>query len=369
MSQILTNVEYKTIGDQLTSSEFNDVVEAVDNNAQDAEPILASMEYIDEDITDIEQTHINNIQSYTVDNLPILSIEGTPAFSVEMGRPIYFKNGAWCRMHDDFPLNNLTEVDVFIVMGQSNGDGKADYANLSTEIKDIPRSDILIHSASLENDGSYIPGSWQVIDPGVNTSVQGGKFGPELGMADTINGYVNNPTEDPDFNKPVYILKFTKGGMSLAVEWDSEHADNIAYQGMIKTFDDGRSQIVDDGHIYNIRGVIWYQGESDAITQTYAESYQSNFVSLINDIRVKLNSPNLPFVAVKVGAGPTKTGDFPYIDTVRSAIQNVADDENVDNVDTLDALDYTFRSDDVHLNSDGMYQLGIDSVSKLRSMF
>ena len=366
MTQINTTVSHKIIGDDLTAVEFNQVVNAVDNNAQHAEPLLSAIENVSDNIDYIEQTNINSVQSYTIDQLPILDIEGTPAFSVEMGRPIYFKDGAWYRMHDDLPLSDLTEVDMFIVMGQSNADGKGNFTNLSSEIQGLDRSDILINASSLDAGGVYIPSTWEVINPGINTAAQLGKIGPELGLADTIKSIVDAGS-DPDFNKPVSILKFAKGGSSLAVDWDSEHIDNVAYQGMITTFDDAPNQIIDNGYIFNIRGLIWYQGESDSQIQDRADAYQSNFVNFVDGVRNYLKIPDLPIVAVKVGVGPTKTSSFPYIDTVRQAIQNVADlDENID---VLDALNYTFRSDDVHLDADSLYQIGIDSVNKLRGMY
>ena len=50
---------------------------------------------------------------------------------------------------------------------------------------------------------------------------------------------------------------------------------------------------------YNIKGVVWYQGESNAI---YASNYATVFKGLINDWRNQWNKPSLPFLFVQLPA-------------------------------------------------------------------
>jgi hypothetical protein len=370
MPQITTTVPSKFSGDTLTADELNNVISTVQNNSQNAESRLTASEssYTSSAsiVSDIEQVHINNIQTYTIANLPVLNVNGTPAFSSEMQRPIYFKDGEWYRIYDDFRMNDATLVDMFITMGQSNADGKADFSALDPALAGLNRSGILNYSSSVDSgDKSVILGEWEVMNPGVNTAAQGGKFGPEVGFADTVKAIVDGGG-DSNYSTPVAMMKFAKGSTSLAEDWSHTYINNYMYKGMEKALPDSREKLIDNGKVFNIRGVIWYQGESDSQDQAEANSYEANLTAFIGDVRTQLGIPTLPFIIVKVGVQSSELTNFPYIATVRQASQDVADDDVY--IKTLDALDYTFRSDGVHLNAAGQYQLGIDIVSKFREL-
>ncbi|KAK9109305.1 hypothetical protein Sjap_017365 [Stephania japonica] len=45
-----------------------------------------------------------------------------------------------------------------------------------------------------------------------------------------------------------------------------------------------------------VRAVLWYQGESDTLSQADAESYRGNLEKLFSDFRNDLNSPALPII-------------------------------------------------------------------------
>ncbi|KAK9135859.1 hypothetical protein Syun_015189 [Stephania yunnanensis] len=48
-----------------------------------------------------------------------------------------------------------------------------------------------------------------------------------------------------------------------------------------------------------VRAVLWYQGESDTVSQADAESYRGNLEKLFSDFRDDLNSPALPIIQVR----------------------------------------------------------------------
>ena len=50
---------------------------------------------------------------------------------------------------------------------------------------------------------------------------------------------------------------------------------------------------------FNIKGIIWYQGEDDA---GQAATYKKKFESLITDYRTKWNKPDLPFIYVQLSS-------------------------------------------------------------------
>ncbi|KAI8370036.1 SGNH hydrolase-type esterase domain-containing protein [Choanephora cucurbitarum] len=51
-----------------------------------------------------------------------------------------------------------------------------------------------------------------------------------------------------------------------------------------------------------VAGVLWYQGESDAIKSTNADNYASFFQNWISELRRDLDQPNLPVVFVQIGS-------------------------------------------------------------------
>ncbi|MEJ1974608.1 MAG: sialate O-acetylesterase [Lacunisphaera sp.] len=56
---------------------------------------------------------------------------------------------------------------------------------------------------------------------------------------------------------------------------------------------------------FGLKGVIWYQGESNAVTEAQALEYKTLFPALIADWRSRWNRPELPFLYVQLSAFST----------------------------------------------------------------
>ena len=66
---------------------------------------------------------------------------------------------------------------------------------------------------------------------------------------------------------------------------------------------------------YPLRGVIWYQGESNANTREQALRYREQFPALINQWRRQWNAPDLPFLWVQLAnfsSGADTATDSPW---------------------------------------------------------
>jgi hypothetical protein len=355
MSQQNTSIPSKNTGEQLSSSEFNDLNTVVNSNSSDAEPRLSNFESSsaanDSSLTTVEGTDSGYVQKYSTPNLPTGLNNGVMAYDTSSEIPVYTKSSLWYRASDDVALNSLTEVDLFLVMGQSNADGKADINNLDPAKAGLNRSDIQMYASSANNTPTFIPGTWGVMNPGTNTAQAGNRFGPEVGFADSVKAIVDGGG-NAYYSNPVAILKFAKGSTKLSTDWDSNNANNFMYDGMVKAIPDGKFSLGQAGFRFNIKGLIWYQGESDAFNQTDADNYEDNLNALFADIRTRLLVPNLPIIICKIdyAANPPT-----YLTEVRAALQAVSDaDSNIDIVDTSGLG----RRDDVHLNATGMYSLG-----------
>lgn len=51
-----------------------------------------------------------------------------------------------------------------------------------------------------------------------------------------------------------------------------------------------------------IKGVLWYQGESDTLTQHDADAYQASMETLIKNVRQDLGLPSLPIIQVTLNS-------------------------------------------------------------------
>jgi surface protein len=113
MAQTNTTIPTKSVGDQLTSAEFNELNSVVNTNSADAEPRLTSIETtnasIDSRLTAVE-TLPNTVPSFENANLPQTAANGSVAYDTDNGIIAYHKDGAWYKFSDN-------SEDIFVVIG------------------------------------------------------------------------------------------------------------------------------------------------------------------------------------------------------------------------------------------------------------
>ncbi|HUR55652.1 MAG TPA: sialate O-acetylesterase [Gemmataceae bacterium] len=202
--------------------------------------------------------------------------------------------------------------EVFVVAGQSNGDGRGKASELTGPLARWakPQDDVRIaYSCSklrgpvLTSDGFQpLQPGWSVAPgKGKPTKLPGGTFGPEVsfgrGMADHLKG------------KKVALIKFAEGGTSLAKDWTPEVKDRL-YPAFLDFTKKSLKELRDGGHAYALRGMIWHQGESDATLTT--DGYEKLLTAFIARVRTDLEAPDLPF-------GVGEVYDNGKRDTVRAA--------------------------------------------------
>lgn len=106
-----------------------------------------------------------------------------------------------------------------------------------------------------------------------------------------------------------------------------------------------------------IAGVLWYQGESDALPGT-AETYLQRFEKFVDDVRSSLGDPELPFITVQL-ANTENIDEWTREDAwnrLRDSQRLAA--EVIENVDVVAAADLP-RNDHVHLSGKGQRALGV----------
>lgn len=359
--QTTTSTKYHY--DPFTPGEYNNLIETIDDNAQDFEDRMVEIgppapSYQDRN-TVIQDTNTSNIKKYTTSQLPTGLTNGTIAYDLNAEIPVYTKFNQWFRITDEVDIHSLTEVDLFIVMGDSNADGEADINTLDPSLATKDRSGIVSNVSTIDEiTKELILGSWAQMnpsDPENNTSTSDGKFGPELGFVDTVKNIVDQGGNNL-YSKTPAILKFVKKDSSLNIDWDKE---GDVFKAMKDALPDSKFELGQSGYRFNVRGLIWYQGKSDTESQTDSEAYRRNLFTFIDKVRSELYSPDLPVMICKIAYEDGSENLPEYVESVRNGQQEVADGRHNVNIVDLQGS-YTYGNEGIYLDSGGMYNLGID---------
>ncbi|MDQ3813950.1 MAG: sialate O-acetylesterase [Armatimonadota bacterium] len=122
--------------------------------------------------------------------------------------------------------------------------------------------------------------------------------------------------------RPLALIKGSKGGTSLARDWKpgvhgQPETQGRCYRNFLETIRLATEQLKRDGHTFVVRGVLWHQGESDV--KSGQEIYQQRLTTFIARLREDLEKPELPVVIGEVFDNEGKR------DAVRRAQRAVAD--------------------------------------------
>ncbi|PHT30442.1 hypothetical protein CQW23_29909 [Capsicum baccatum] len=139
------------------------------------------------------------------------------------------------------------------------------------------------------------------------------------------------------------LVPCARGGTGM-YRWNR---GSYAYDDLIKR---AKFALKDGG---TIRGLLWYHGEGDIRKINGSSSYKNKFEKFVNDLRIDLNSPNLP-ILMAVLPYPKKPFEGPYIEVVRAAQWGI----NISNVIKFDAKGLEIGSDGIHLTTPAQIQLG-----------
>ena len=193
------------------------------------------------------------------------------------------------------PIDN--NFDLFIVAGQSNTDGRVLFA-------DAP--------SWLDQSNPINPNVkvWNSIDNQFNQFELGVDTGSNL--PNTTNWaydliFTHQYVEH--YNRPLYLVKRTKGGTPIYIDLDNIKGSwNIDFanipDGFAKLllelherYDAAKAFANSVGKSFNLKGILWHQGEGDyGIVDAY-NNYETNFSNVISYIRnVITDDPTLPII-------------------------------------------------------------------------
>jgi iduronate 2-sulfatase len=189
--------------------------------------------------------------------------------------------------------------DVYLLAGQSNMDGRGKAAELSEEQRQ-PFDHVII----FYRNPPFSSEGWKPLAPGYSvapgfrgSTLPSTTFGPEIGFARAL--IKSQP------NRSLALIKASKGGTSLAKDWNpgvrnQPGRQGACYSNFIATVALAMKALSNDGSTPTLRGLLWHQGEGDAAGGSSAEVYQQRLTTFIARVREDLGQPDLPVVVGEV---------------------------------------------------------------------
>ena len=167
--------------------------------------------------------------------------------------------------------------------------------------------------------------SQEFVKCGAMQGEAGGFFGPELGLAETLNELYPDET--------FFIIKWAWGGTNLYDEWrapSSKGSTGTFYMHFVKYVEASMEYLVSKNYNAKIEGMCWMQGESDSFSMETATDYESNLTDLIADIRKEFedyaSADGIAFVDAYIAATPTY---WVHYEAVNNSKQKVADASDI----------------------------------------
>jgi len=261
----------------------------------------------------------------------------------------------------------VTNVQVILVGGQSNADGRAPGqdlpktpVNLQAEFPNIP---IYVHTHGAPGNAEGSLGHLTTLHPGL-TQMPEGAFGPEILLGATLA-----PVVESRPGHRLALIKYAKGGSALCSDWkpdgSKEPADGPHYQIFQTVVQQGMEALKKEfpGAKIRCEAMIWVQGETDADRGTQvAETYASHLETFIRDIRATIR-PDLPFFLSQLswnqtGISAEGAKNRAGFERIRAAQARVAATVPGVTLVGTDTPEFSILPDGVHFSAEGQMALG-----------
>ncbi|QNN23470.1 sialate O-acetylesterase [Planctomycetales bacterium ZRK34] len=251
-------------------------------------------------------------------------------------------------------------IRVYLVGGQSNGDGRADVSGLPTVPVNLQAAqtdvEFFFHTQGAAHAGDS---TLTTLRPGMSESNQ---FGPEVTLGRTLADQITNP---------VAVIKYANGGTNLYSQWAAggdatttgDGAEYVTFQNTVVA---GLAALAaaHPADTIQLSGMVWMQGESDAGNTTYANAYAANLAAFIADVRLTFGA-DLPFVIGRLSSGQTAI-NATNLQTLRDAQNTVAAADALTGL--VDTDTFSLKSDHLHFDPAGQQSLGSAFAEELLTL-
>ncbi|KAI3684673.1 hypothetical protein L6452_33898 [Arctium lappa] len=226
--------------------------------------------------------------------------------------------------------NAAAEKSIFLLAGQSNMAGRGGVVNDTWDNyvppESFPDLSILRLSADL---------NWQLATEPLHRDIDTNKVcgvGPGMAFASSLL------RKDSSIGV-VGLVPCAVGGTNIS-EWGR---GGSLYKQLIR-----RAEAALEGG-GTIRGLLWFQGESDTVSREDAESYKTRMQNFVFHVRADLLLPVLPVIQVALASG-----EGAYVEMVREGQLGM----DLVNLRTIDAKGLNLEPDGLHLTTPSQVLLG-----------
>jgi len=251
------------------------------------------------------------------------------------------------------------KTPVILTAGQSNADGRVPLSDLPEELKDYKYCLWSYGSGDFETaTGEFSPFSPRVAKPKIEKS-----WG--------FDAVVYKQLEQL-WQRPFYVIKHTDGGTAIdpSCKWSTNglywSADSAFLNHTVSASHGGKSLLkaferqIDDclPHLpknYDIKVLIWHQGESD---QQAADRYYDNLKAVVAHIRQHLveKTGKKKYAKLPVVCGTFSKNSRQGSQQVADALYRLSREDK--NFYVVEASDLPLLSDRLHFNAEGAQLLG-----------
>ncbi|KAH9319051.1 hypothetical protein KI387_020820, partial [Taxus chinensis] len=230
-------------------------------------------------------------------------------------------------------LDPETKLDVFILSGQSNMSGRGGV--VGDKWDEFVPDQCQPHPSILRftSDQNWVEAT-EPLHKDIDTAKVCG-VGPGMPFANRLLKQYKECGEKYYMG----LVPCAIGGTAIK-EWEK---GTFLYNTMINRTK--KALGCNNGGNHVLRALLWYQGESDALSEESADSYQQNLERFIDDVRSDLQLPNLLFIQVAI-----TMGEPPYSELVKK-VRKAQLGVSLPNVYCVDANGLVLYEDKLHLTT------------------
>jgi hypothetical protein len=220
-------------------------------------------------------------------------------------------------------------MKAFLLIGQSNMAGRGDFG----QVPEIVNGKCFM----LRN------GRWQPMSEPINPDrAVFAYFHSGVGLsASFADEYAKR------FDEEIGLIPCADGGTSLAQWMPGETLFENAVNNTLLAM-----------RTSELTGILWHQGENDAVNKNDALTYKTRFLSMITELKKRLGKPDIPVILGELGEFCFKweNGKIKYYKTVNDQLHQITNELDVSAVASSKGL--TDRGDGVHFDSASYRELG-----------
>lgn len=223
--------------------------------------------------------------------------------------------------------------DVWVITGQSNAAGYG-----KTPATDGPEMGVhMFHARGEWTLGAHPLGDSAGTLYPANREGGNASHSPWLAFAKALR---------KSLGYPIGLIPASLGGSAM-VAWDRKEGGHL-FENMLRYIEDSGGKI---------RGVVWYQGESDASPEL-AKKYTARFRRFVGDLRRTMKDPSLPVITAQLNrcvCGEVSPKGEDGWTAMREVQRQIA--RKMRNVFVVSTID-TGLSDGIHVDSPGNVVIG-----------